>query len=100
VPGLILERGILYAPDYVINAGGLISVYVELHGGGEERALALMREIYGRLRDVFALARDLGIPTSGAAERMVEQRLAEGRQRRRATADIDSEAVVGAATVR
>jgi leucine dehydrogenase len=99
VPGLILERGILYAPDYVINAGGLINVYVELHGGGEERALALTREIYGRLRDVFTLARDLGIPTSVAADRMVEQRLAEGRQRRRTTADLESEAVVGAGAV-
>jgi leucine dehydrogenase len=81
VPRLILKRGILYAPDYVINAGGLINVYVELHGYDRTRALASTREIHGRLRNVFKVARDLGIPTSVAADRTVEQRLKEeGRQ--------------------
>lgn len=82
VPGAILERRILYAPDYVINAGGLINVYVELHGYDRTRALALTREIYSRLRKVFAVAHDLGIPTSAAADRIVEQRLAQGRHER------------------
>ena len=82
VPRAILERGILYAPDYVINAGGLINVYVELHGYDRTRALALTREIYSRLRNVFAVAHDLGIPTSTAADRIVEQRLAQGRRER------------------
>jgi leucine dehydrogenase len=82
VPGAILERGILYAPDYVINAGGLINVYVELHGYDRTRALALTREIYSRLREVFTVAHDLGIPTSVAADRIVEQRLAQGRRER------------------
>ena len=82
VPRAILERGILYAPDYVINAGGLINVYVELHGYDRTRALALTREIYSRLRKVFAVAHDLGIPTSVAADRIVEQRLAQGRRER------------------
>ena len=91
VAGLILERGILYAPDYVINAGGLINVYVELHGYDRTRALTLTREIYGRLRNVFEVARDFGIPTSAAADRIVEQRLTEERRRREmATGDLDS----------
>jgi leucine dehydrogenase len=90
VPALILERGILYAPDYVINAGGLINIYVELHGYDRDRALALAGEIYGRLGDVFKVARDAGIPTSVAADRIVEQRLREGARRKIATADIDS----------
>jgi leucine dehydrogenase len=81
-PRAILERGILYAPDYVINAGGLINVYVELHGYDRTRALALTREIYSRLRKVFAVAHDLGITTSVAADRIVEQRLAQGRRER------------------
>ena len=78
VPGLILERGILYAPDYVINAGGLINVYVELQGYDRMRALSLTSEIYGRLRKVFEVARELGTPTSAAADRIVQQRLTEG----------------------
>jgi leucine dehydrogenase len=97
VPGLILERGILYAPDYVINAGGLINIYVELHGYDRDRALGLAGEIYGRLGDVFKVARDSGIPTSVAADRIVEQRLREGARRKIVTTDIDS-AVVQAAT--
>ena len=56
VPGLILERGILYAPDYVINAGGLINVYVELQGYDRMRALSLTGEIHGRLRKALEVA--------------------------------------------
>ena len=97
VPGLILERGILYAPDYVINAGGLINVYVELHGYDRRRALTLTSEIYGRLRDVFKVARDLGIPTSAAADRIVEQRLRDERRCTVVTHDIDSAALQAAA---
>lgn len=91
VPRALLERKILYAPDYVINAGGLINVYVELHGYDRTRALALTREIYSRLRNVFDIARDLGIPTSVAADRIVEQRLAQGRRERASsgTSDMD-----------
>ena len=48
---MILERGILYAPDYVINAGGLINVDIELHGYDRARALALTGESYGPLND-------------------------------------------------
>ena len=93
VPGLILERGILYAPDYVINAGGLINVYVELHGYDRTRALTLTGEIYGRLRDVFKVARDGDIPTSVAADRIVEQRLRRERRRTIMANDGDSAAL-------
>ena len=93
VPDLILDRGILYAPDYVINSGGLINVYVELHGYDRERALTLTREIYGRLRNVFKIARNFGIPTSVAADRMVERRLTEERRRKIMTGDIESAAL-------
>ena len=90
VPSVLLERGILYAPDYVINAGGLINVYVELHGYDRTRALTLTREIYGRLRKVFTVARELGIPTSTAADRIVEQRLTQERQQRIMVNEADS----------
>ena len=78
------ERGILYAPDYVINAGGIINVSVELLPGGydEARATAQVATVYDNLRQVFAISRKEGIPTSEAASRLAHQRLAEGRASR------------------
>ena len=71
----VFRRGILYAPDYVINAGGLVNVYVEMNGYDQTRALRLTQQIYGRLRNVFALSRELNVPTSVAADRIAEERL-------------------------
>lgn len=72
------ERGILYAPDYVVNAGGLINVYNELVPGGynEERAMAQMDKIRENLLQIFALAREEGICPSVAADRFGDQRVA------------------------
>ena len=75
----LTEAGILYAPDYVINAGGLINVEDELHGYDEERALAKAAAIGGRLRNVFARARAEGISTASAADRIAEDRIRAGR---------------------
>ena len=75
----VFRRGILYAPDYVINAGGLVNVYVEMHGYDQKRALRLTRQIDGRLRVVFALSRELNVPTSVAADRIAEARLGASR---------------------
>ncbi len=69
------ERGILYAPDYVINAGGLINVYGELQGWTAERAMRKAGEIYGTLLRIFELAQTEGIPTYVAADRIAEQRI-------------------------
>jgi leucine dehydrogenase len=74
------RRGILYAPDYVINAGGMINVFVELEGYERARALRMSRGIYYNLRKVFQIAREEGIPTSLAADRLVERRIATLRQ--------------------
>jgi len=68
-------RGILYAPDYVANAGGVINVYSELAGWTRERSLRKADEIYDTLLGVFELAREQGIPTYVAADRMAERRL-------------------------
>lgn len=74
--GVALEkRGILYAPDYVINAGGLINVYGELNGWTAERAKRKAAEIYGTLLGLFELAREQGIPTYEAADRFAERRI-------------------------
>lgn len=72
---MIMERGILYAPDYAINAGGLINVANELEGYRAERALKQAEGIYDILRAVFALARTENVPTSVAANRLAEARI-------------------------
>ncbi len=69
------ERGILYAPDYVANAGGVINVYSELTGWSRDRALRKADEIYETVLSVFGLARETGIPTYMAADRVAEQRI-------------------------
>ncbi len=74
------RRGILYAPDYVINAGGLINVYVELEGYDRERALRMTRGIYYNLRRVFDISKRENIPTFQAADRLVEERIAMVRR--------------------
>lgn len=69
------ERGILYAPDYVANAGGVINVYSELTGWSRDRSLRKADEIYETVLSVFAIARERGIPTYEAADRVAEQRI-------------------------
>jgi leucine dehydrogenase len=70
------ELGILYAPDFVINAGGLINVADELNGYDRERAMTKVEGIYRTLREVFQRARLEGITPSRAAERLAEDRIA------------------------
>jgi leucine dehydrogenase len=71
------KRGILYAPDFVINAGGLINVYNELLGGyNRERALRMTRGIYLNLTRVFETSKREGISTALAAGRVAEDRIA------------------------
>jgi leucine dehydrogenase len=67
--------GILYAPDYVANAGGVINVYSELTGWSRDRSLRKADEIYHTVLSVFRLAHDTGIPTYKAADRVAEQRI-------------------------
>ncbi|HYW31204.1 MAG TPA: Glu/Leu/Phe/Val dehydrogenase dimerization domain-containing protein [Gemmatimonas sp.] len=73
------KRGILYAPDYVANAGGVINVYSELTGWSRERALRKADEIYETVLSVFRIAKGVGIPTYLAADRVAEQRIAAVR---------------------
>ncbi len=72
---LLEEKGILYAPDYVINAGGLINVNSELEGWSAERAQRKAGEIYDTLLRLFALAKEEGLPTYRAADRLAERRI-------------------------
>ena len=80
---LIQQKGILYAPDYVINAGGLINVYGELKGWRPERAKRKAGEIYSTLLRVFEHADDESIPTSEAADNVAQQRLIQVRHLKR-----------------
>ncbi|HEX2028203.1 MAG TPA: Glu/Leu/Phe/Val dehydrogenase [Nitriliruptorales bacterium] len=72
------ERGILYAPDYVVNAGGMIQVSDELTPGGYSHARTLRKaeHIGVTLREIFALAREQSVTTELAAERVAERRIA------------------------
>jgi leucine dehydrogenase len=75
--GDLLEgRKILYAPDYVINGGGVINVYGEIHRWPAERSQKKAGEIYETLLRIFAIAREERIPTYRAADRLAEQRIA------------------------
>jgi leucine dehydrogenase len=69
------KKKILYAPDYVANAGGVINVYSELAGWDHSRSLRKADEIYHTVLGVFEIAREQGIPTYKAADRLAERRL-------------------------
>ena len=69
------KKGILYAPDFVVNAGGIINVYYELEGYNRERALSHAEKIYDTTYNLFQLAKKEGIPTYMAANRLGEQRI-------------------------
>ena len=72
----IERRGILYAPDYAANAGGLMNVSIELEGYNRERALRMTRTIYYNVGRIFAIAERDGIASWKAADRMAEERIA------------------------
>jgi glutamate dehydrogenase/leucine dehydrogenase len=72
---LLHERGILYAPDYLVNAGGLIQVADELEGYQEERVLAKTKAIYDMLLQIYERSHQENIPTYRAADRIVVERL-------------------------
>ena len=74
----LAERDVLYAPDYVVNAGGVINVAQELHplGYAEERARRLVERIPATLTEVVETARAEGIDTETAASRVAERRIA------------------------
>jgi leucine dehydrogenase len=75
----LAERGILYAPDYVINAGGLINVAAELEGYDEGRARERVARIYDSVKNVIGISRMDGVPTNVAADRLALERLRAAR---------------------
>ena len=84
-PGIdksLADRGILYAPDYVVNAGGVIQVADEIEGFNFDRAKLRATKIFDTTKQLLELAAAEGVPPSVAADRMAERRMAEvGRLR-------------------
>ena len=82
VEKLLADHGILYAPDYVVNAGGVIQVADELAGFNFERAKAACEKVFVTTAKVLAIADSDGVPPSVAADRLAERRMSEvGRLR-------------------
>src|ERR1700760_4631101 len=73
----LLEKGILFAPDYVINAGGVINCYSELMGFSKKRTLQLTENIYEATRNVLKLSKTEKISTIEAANKIAEKRIAD-----------------------
>ncbi|HSR67040.1 MAG TPA: Glu/Leu/Phe/Val dehydrogenase dimerization domain-containing protein [Acidobacteriota bacterium] len=80
---MLAERGILYAPDYVINAGGLINVFHEMKGYDEEAALDQADGIYDSLLSIFHVSKERDIPPHEASNHVAEERMQKARERRR-----------------
>ncbi|GGE10562.1 leucine dehydrogenase [Marinithermofilum abyssi] len=79
---LLKEKGIVYAPDYVINAGGVINVADELLGYNRDRAMKKVEGIYDTILKVFEIAKRDNISSHKAADRMAEERIATMRNSR------------------
>jgi valine dehydrogenase (NAD+) len=78
----LADRGVLYAPDYVVNAGGVIQVADEIEGFSMERARSRASGIFETTRRIFMLAGEEGVPPAVAADRLAERRMsAIGRLR-------------------
>ncbi|HET6632323.1 MAG TPA: Glu/Leu/Phe/Val dehydrogenase dimerization domain-containing protein [Rhodanobacteraceae bacterium] len=71
----LMKRGVVYAPDYAVNAGGVMNVSLEIDGYNRERAMRMMRSIYYNVGRIFEIADRDGIPTYKAADRMAEERI-------------------------
>ena len=76
------KKGVLYAPDYVINAGGLINVSEKLVGYSRDRVTGKVKRISDRLSHLFKVSKAGGISTLSAANRIAEQRIEEARLRK------------------
>ena len=72
---MLVQKGITYVPDFLINAGGIINISVELEGYNRARAIGIVDKIYDRTLDNFALAAKENIHTQLAAMKMAEKRL-------------------------
>ena len=85
---VLADRDILYAPDYVINAGGIVNVSVEFNPGGYDEKVALSRieRIPQALKELWTISKEERIPPSDAADRLAERIIADARGVKKAQA--------------
>lgn len=74
---MLVEKGIIYVPDFLINAGGIINISIEIDGYNKDRAYSTVAKIYDRTLTIFDMAEKLGIHTQLAAMQMAEKRMNE-----------------------
>ncbi len=74
---MLVKKGILYAPDFLINAGGIINISIEIDGYNKERAYSTVSKIYDRTLHIFDMAEKDAVHTQLAAMRMAEKRLTD-----------------------
>ena len=70
-----MKRGIVYAPDYLINAGGVMNCYAEVHNISDSQVMKMAEDIYNTTTEILKLSKDQNIPTFLASNRIAEQRL-------------------------
>ncbi|WP_314059297.1 Glu/Leu/Phe/Val dehydrogenase dimerization domain-containing protein [uncultured Vagococcus sp.] len=87
------ELGILYAPDFIVNSGGVINVADELSGYDEERAIVKVKAIYEQMGQVFEIAESENITTAAAANHLAEQRIAQMLKVRRTFLQTEKSAI-------
>ena len=74
---MVMDKGMIYAPDFLINAGGLINVYSELNGYNREEALAKTKEIYSTTLEILKKSELEGITSHEAAKQIAQARVAK-----------------------
>lgn len=72
---MLKAKGIIYAPDFLINAGGVINCYAEIDGYDEDRAYSLVDKIYDRTLEIYRVAGDQNITTHEASLRIAQARI-------------------------
>ena len=76
----LFSKGIVYAPDYAINSGGLINVAAELDGYNHERVLSKVSKVYNTIENILEHSKNESIPPHQAADALAEKRLNEARK--------------------
>jgi leucine dehydrogenase len=80
---ILKEKGILYAPDYLINAGGLMNVSIEFEGWSDAKSMRMVNTIYDTALRVFEVSDKENIPTNQAADIFAERRIQSMKDLRR-----------------
>jgi leucine dehydrogenase len=77
---ILHEKGIRYAPDYVINAGGLIAIYIESKHGTVEEAMEKLEEIGEKIDKIIAVSKEHNEPTYEIANRLADERISNKKK--------------------